>query len=73
MIILLVTRCWVSNIVVMTGVGEGIVLDCLSFNLCLHQLTRNSMKNIINETEKVHDETLQLMLKAQELLEDTLR
>ena len=26
------------------------------------------MKNIVNETEKVHDETLQLMLKAQELM-----
>ena len=26
------------------------------------------MKNIVNETEKVHDETLQLMSKAQELM-----
>ena len=30
------------------------------------------MKNIVNETEKVHDETLQLMLKAQELMKKCL-
>ena len=30
------------------------------------------MKNIVNETEKVHDETLQLMLKAQELMNEKM-
>ena len=30
------------------------------------------MKNIVNETEKVHNETLELMLKAQELMNEKM-